>query len=316
MDDDFPVSRHDIQLRRDLVAQGWRDRDIARAVGRGDLTKVRYGAYVSSELVAGLDEVGVMRVRSRAVLRTTHELTLLSHQSALAEWGVPLWGLDLNQIHVTRRDRKAGRREAGIVHHRAALTDEQWTEHRGIPIVQPARAAIEVILATRPEVGLVAACGVLSRGLATHADLLATATRAERWPNSLHARIVLARADARLTSVAEARTWHLVHEHRITRPEMQVEVHDAQGALLGIVDFLWRGHGVFLEFDGKIKYQHHRRPGETLDAYLMREKRREEQICAATGWVCMRIGWADLERPVNTARRIRRLLDSRARPAG
>jgi hypothetical protein len=37
-------------------------------------------------------------------------------------------------------------------------------------------------------------------------------------------------------------------------------------------------------------------------------------ICARTGWVCIRITWEDLARPITTARRIRTLLESR-RPA-
>jgi hypothetical protein len=48
--------------------------------------------------------------------------------------------------------------------------------------------------------------------------------------------------------------------------------------------------------------------------FLLREKKREERICQLTGWVCIRIGWSDLETPVATAGRIRRLLSSR-RPA-
>jgi hypothetical protein len=59
-----------------------------------------------------------------------------------------------------------------------------------------------------------------------------------------------------------------------------------------------------------------RQPGETLDEFLLREKRREEQICALTGWVCIRITWEDLARPRLLARRIRKLLQARAaRPA-
>jgi hypothetical protein len=162
---------------------------------------------------------------------------------------------------------------------------------------------------------LVAVCGVLNLRLASLADIREAAGRASRWPNSLSTRLVLARADERLSSVAEVRTWHFFHEHRITRPEPQVEVHDDRGNLLGRVDFAWRRHGVFLEFDGRIKYERHRRPGETLEEFLLREKRREEQICAATGWVCIRVTWADLARPHVLARRIRRLLDSRRAPA-
>jgi very-short-patch-repair endonuclease len=254
-------------------------------------------------------------VRSRAVLRTAHPTSVLSHQSALAEWEVPLWGVSLDQTDLTRTDGKAGRREAGVAHHRARLADDEWTVRDGVPVVEPARATIEVIVAHPPEVGLVVACGVLSKGLASDDQLQAAAARAEYWPNSLHARIVLARADGRLASLAEARTWHLFHAHHIPRPEPQVKVHDEWGVLIGIVDFLWREQGVFLEFDGRIKYLRFRRKGESLEEYLMREKRREEQICLVTGWVCLRITWADLQHPVRTARRIRRVLESRTEPA-
>ena len=36
-------------------------------------------------------------------------------------------------------------------------------------------------------------------------------------------------------------------------------------------------------------------PNESLEDFLMREKRRELRISQLTGWVCIRIGWADLE---------------------
>lgn len=313
--DEFPVSPRDITLRRELIEAGWTDRDIHRQVRAGVLTKIRYGAYVCSELVAGLDDVGRMRLRSRAVLRTAHESSVLSAQCALGEYDVPLWSVDLADTHLTRTDGRAGRREAGVVHHRGKLRGDEWTTRDGVRLVLPARAAIEVVTAHPPEVGLVAVCGVLNRRLATLAEVREAAARAARWPNSLSTRLVLARADRRFESVAEVRTWHFFHEQRITRPEPQVEVHDDRGHLLARVDFAWREHGVFLEFDGRIKYERYRRPGETLDEFLLREKRREEQICSATGWVCIRITWADLERPHVLARRIRKLLDSRRAPA-
>ncbi|HEX2771983.1 MAG TPA: hypothetical protein VHN18_06080, partial [Micromonosporaceae bacterium] len=78
----------------------------------------------------------------------------------------------------------------------------------------------------------------------------------------------------------------------------------------------WRELGVFVEFDGREKYARFRRKNESLEEFLMREKRREERICLLTGWVCIRITWADLERPAATARRIRRILESRRRPVG
>ena len=88
---------------------------------------------------------------------------------------------------------------------------------------------------------------------------------------------------------------------------------DTAGHLLGRVDFAWPELGVFVELDGRIKYELHRRPGESLGDYLMREKRREERICLATGWLCIRIGWADLEHPESLARRLRELWTRRSR---
>lgn len=309
----FVVTPQDIDLRRDLIGRGWRDRDIARAVHRGDLSKVRYGAYARSQLLAGLDGVGLARVRSRAVLRTATPSAVLSHQSALAEYGLPAWGMDLTSTHLTRTDGRAGRREAGVVQHRACLDADEWSVRDHVRVMSLPRAVLEVIVAHRSEVGLVAASTALSQGGVSIEQLRAAEERTELWPNSLNVRIVLARADHRLTNVAEARTWHLFHEQRLPLPEPQVAVHDEHGNLLGIVDFLWRDLGVFLEFDGKLKYRLFRRPGESLDQYLMREKRREELICQVTGWVGVRIQWSDLESPVRTAHRIGQVLESRAR---
>ena len=113
---DFPVHLGDIHLRRDLVRDGWRDRDIARAVRERHLVKLRHGAYVEAGLVAELDEVGMHRARARAVLRTAHPSSVLSHQSALAEYGIGLWGVPWEQVHLTRTDGRAGRTEAGVIH--------------------------------------------------------------------------------------------------------------------------------------------------------------------------------------------------------
>lgn len=307
----FELSPADVRLRRELIAEGWTDRDIRRHVRVGRLARLRYGAYVSADRVRDLDDVGMMRARSRAVLRTAHETSVISHQCALGEYEVPLWGLALEETHLTRTDCRPGRREAGVVHHRATLGRRWWTVRDDVPVVHPARAAIEVVTSNSPEVGLVAVCGVLHQERATLAELREVAALAERWPNSLNTRLVLARADARLTNVAEARVWHLFHEQRVPRPEPQVEVFDDRGNLLGIVDFLWEALGVFLEFDGRIKYDLFRKQGESLADYLMREKRREEQICTTKGWICIRITWDDLQRPTLLARRILAALESR-----
>ncbi len=129
------------------------------------------------------------------------------------------------------------------------------------------------------------------------------------WPHSLTSELVLRLAHPKLESVAESRAFYMFWAEHLPRPEPQVEVLDEAGRVVARLDFVWREQGVWVEFDGREKYKRFRRPGETLEHFLMREKRREELICQLTGWVCVRISWADLERPRLTCQRIRKLLE-------
>lgn len=315
MDDEFPIGIQDIRLRRELLAAGWRDRDIALAVKSGLITKVRYGAYADASLWTVLDDRGRHRARARAVLKTAHPSTVLTHQSALAELEVPLWRLCLDEVAVTRTDGVSGRRERGIVQHSGAIHLEHLTMRHGVPTSTPARAAIETLTTTDLELGYCLLNGLLHLRRTTIEEVKRVAGQSDHWPNSLSVRIALGLADRRLSSIAESRFIFLCYRQGIPLPEPQVEVHEGE-LLLGIVDFLWREHQVFLEFDGRIKYEIFRRPGESLEDYVLREKRREEQICQATGWICLRITWEDLENPVQTARRIMAILAKRRPVAG
>lgn len=314
--DDFPIRSDQIKLRRQLIAAGWSDRDIARAGSAGLIHRVRHGAYVDGDLWRSLDDDRDRhRVRARAVLRTAHPSSVLTHQSALAEHIDSLWRLSLEDVAITRTDGVAGRHEAGIIHHSGGLHLPHITVLNGVPVSTPARAAVEVLSVTDPELGFTVLNAVLTSGRATIAEVKEVAAQTQHWPNTLGVRIAIGLASSKLTSIAESRTFYLFYREGVPLPELQVEVHDAAGRLIGIVDFLWRKNGVFLEFDGRIKYDRHRRPGESLADYLMREKKREERICEVTGWMCIRIGWGDLESPQRLARRIVGVLARRPAPA-
>ena len=300
-----------VRLRRHLLADGYTDQQIRGLVKSGVLHRVRRGAYVSSELWNDCSREDQHRIRCRAVLVAGHPLMVLTHVSAALERGVPVWGIPLDEVHTTRTDAKSSRREAGVVHHVGILEEEDVEVINGVRVSKAARTAIEVSATSTLEASLVVANGMLHLGLMTEEGLCAEAHRLRYWPETLGKHVLLHLVDKRMGSVAESRTDHFFWSQHLPRPEPQVEVRDEFNDLIGIVDFLWRELGVFLEFDGKIKYAQYKRPGESLDEYLRREKLREESICQVTGWVCIRISWADLERPAATARRIRRLLDSR-----
>ena len=68
------------------------------------------------------------------------------------------------------------------------------------------------------------------------------ALAARHWPGSLGTRLVLARADSRLTNVAEARTWHLFFEQRTPGGAEENEVtFTFQGPRTGMASWLADG---------------------------------------------------------------------------
>jgi very-short-patch-repair endonuclease len=74
------------------------------------------------------------------------------------------------------------------------------------------------------------------------------------------------------------------------------------------LDFAWPELKVWVEVDGRAKYGRWLRPGESPTDAVLREKLREDAIREATGWICIRVTWADLADPVRLERRLRRAL--------
>jgi hypothetical protein len=304
-----------VRLRRELLADGYTDHQLSSLVRAGTLHRIRRGAYVERALWDSLSPEDRHRLLCRAVLKTSHPLTVLSHVSAVVERRTAVWGIPLDEVHTTRTDGKGARRESGVVHHVGDLEEEDVEVVNGVRVTPAARSAVEVMAMTGVEPALVVVNGMLHAGTMTRDELEEAARTMRYWPRTLTSHLILAMADERPESVAESRAIFLCHDQRLPRPEPQVGILDEQGREFARVDLAWPAYGVFLEVDGRAKYELYRREGETLDEYLMREKRREERICQLTGWVCLRITWADLENPVRTAGRIRRMLESR-RPVG
>lgn len=181
----------------------------------------------------------------------------------------------------------------------------------GVPVTSATRCVVEVCAITDTERALVIANGMLHLGRTTPDEVRALAHDTRFWPASLNTHLVLRLMHPDIESVGETRTsFHFWKEH-LPRPTPQVEVLDERGRVVARVDFALTEHGVFFEFDGREKYERFRREGESLEDFLMREKKREELVCLLTGWVCIRITWDDLNRPQQLARRIRAVIASR-----
>jgi hypothetical protein len=297
-------------LRRDALDRGMNDRIIRALVASKQWHRVRHGAYVVRSTWEELAPEEQHRVLARAVLRTAASPAVLSHVSAAVEHGAEVWDVSLSHVHFTRLDRKAGRREAGVIQHRGRLTSNEVRTVDGVPTVSPARSLVEVTTMTDVEHGLVIANSLAHGrpGLLEEARTLAS--KMDHWQNTLATRIVLTLADHRIESVAESRAQHLFWAQGLPRFEPQCEVRDGVGRLVARVDFALPELGVFLEIDGRSKY-FERRGSKSLEQVLFEERQREKLICRLTGWICIRISWADLACPERLAREIRAVLATR-----
>jgi hypothetical protein len=303
-----------VVLRRELLADGHNDAAIRRLLTTGDLHRVRHGAYIDGGLWRSLDDADRHRVLVRAVMRTAHPSAVVSHSSSAVEHGADTYDIDLGVVHITRRDGRIGRREAGVVQHRGRLQASDVEMVNGLPVTTPARCAVEVISLTSAESALVTVDSLLHAGKVDREHLITINRALKHWPSTLTAAVVLRLSDERIESVGESRMSYLFHSQGLPRPTPQVVIRDELGREVGRTDFALPEAGVFFEFQGREKYFRYRREGESLDDYLMREKRRIELICQLTGWICIPITWADLEHPRRTAARIRRILATRQHP--
>lgn len=309
MDDPLQlVDPQGVFLRREALEAGYTDKMIAAQRRAGHWHRVRHGAYCLGHLWQAASPEQRHLIVARAVLRLTPGPVVLSHTTALLAHGVAVWGADLRRVHVTRLDQGAGRSEIDVEHHVGVCPGVEVTRVRGLPIVRPARAVIEAATLLTVESVLVSADSALHRRLCTNSDLRSQFESMKNWPGSRRVHVILHHADGRAESPGETRSRFLFWRNGLPRPVLQFHVYDETGRLVGITDFAWPEHQVLGEFDGRVKYSKHLRPGETPADAVFREKRREDRLRSVTGWPVGRLCWEDLATPWETAERFRALM--------
>jgi len=305
--------RTPIWLRKDLLAQGHNDKSIKQMVATGVLCRIRYGTYVDAAAWSSCDEAGKHAILTRAVLKRARAEVVASHLSAAVEWELPFWELVLDIVHVTRLDERAGRREVGVVQHLGELPGDHVVERNGIPVTSAPRTALDCATLLDLERAMALIGDLLHRRLTTKDELCELLEFMKQWPGSLQNKLAIDLADGRCESVGEHRTLFMCWKQGLPRPTPQYKV-EKNGQVVARLDFAWPDRKVWLEFDGRVKYQALLRDGENATDVVLREKEREKLIGRLTGWECIRITWADLRRPEQTAAMIREVL-SRHVPA-
>jgi len=278
------LADHGFLTRPDVLSHGVDDRVLSRAVRDGALVRIGVGLYAAPDFVR-LRPEEQHALRCHAVATRFEGAVAFSHQSAAILHGAGTWGVDLDHVHVTRLDGGRGRHQAGVAHHVSALTETDLVEVDGLLLTTPARTAWDVAIRETTEAGLVIADSLQHLGLTDEEQLLVQARRHAAWRRARHAKLTLTLSDARSESPGESRARYLMREFRLPRPELQVEVRDEDGFLVGICDFGWEEFCHLGEFDGLLKY------GSGED--LAREKAREDRIRALHRGVS-RMVWSDL----------------------
>lgn len=305
---EYLVNGHGILLRRDAVAAGVDDNALRRAVDAGYLVRLRQGVYALAAVWEAAGPIDRHRLLLEGVRLLYDDNVAASHVSACVEQGGPTWGLDLSVVHLTSLTGKGERSAGKVVHHRGTCLASDITRDDQGWITAPARTALDTACLVNQESAVAVVDWYLQTRLTTIQDLRQMHARMTEWPESLGLHRVLALVDGKAESVGETRTRLMCRTHGLPAPIPQYEIRDHNGRLAGRVDFAWPEFRVILEFDGMIKYHRFRRPGETIEQMVMREKQREDLLRELTGWTMIRITWADLARPEATVARILRAM--------
>lgn len=233
---------------------------------------------------------------------------VLSHVSGAIAAGLNVWGADLSMVHLVRRDTVTARRLGDVVHHVGSWSDLAVHDIDGMRVLDPAGCALGLAATNSVESGIVSLDSVYELGFGSPEELHILHRTLGSWPGSKRLQVSLRLSQPGAQSVGESRLRYLCWLGHLPRPTLQFVVRDRSGAFVGTTDFAWPKARVLGEFDGKVKFEKHLRPGEKPSEAAFREKVREDRLREATGWRLIRFVWADLADRRGTIDRLQAVL--------
>ena len=267
--------QHGLITRHQLRDAGFDDRQVRRLLKRGVLVPVRRGVYVEHDLWGSLEpyrEQPLLRIRAARL--TLGGDYVLSHDSSsiVQRLGAPDPTRSL--VHVSRTKVHGDAVRAGVKHHLAPYTPEQVRIVDGLPVLDPARTALDMAR----EHGLVAGvacCDAALRAGVTRSELEEARARMWCWPYSTVMDEALLLADPGAESWLESEARVLVCGLGIGRPETQFGLTD--GHRTAWCDLRVGRH--FFEIDGALKYDDDKGlSGRTPREVLLDEKQRHDFV--------------------------------------
>ena len=279
---------------------GYSENDVGARLRRKEWVKLRRGAYAPATLVSALTAGALHALLVRAVVGNLAGEVFVTGHSALAVRGVPLWGVDLREVHVHRDHGRSSRRDAGVVHHTGPLDQSEVDHLDGLLVASTERGLLDACRSESFEAGVVMADGI-RRLCPFDLDLAFAILEQQRdWAGSIAASQVLRFSDPLAATVGESRGRVLMARIGVPKPMLQHSVRDSRGGLIGVCDFYLPANDTVAEFDGKLKYGRalYEQSGEVKDVdlseVLWQEKRREDLI-RDQGHEVVRFVWSELD---------------------
>jgi len=289
------AARRGYFLRREALRLGIDDKALHRGVRTNRLVRIRQGAYCHVDIWAGMSRQAQYLARSLAAYDLSVGEVSLSHLTALAAYGCPLWNVPLDRTHLTYMGKGTSQVEAGVTRHlRGTLDATEFVERDGRFITSPGWSAIGGLSLMALESCLVAGDWMIGQRLTTQAELWDLKSRLNQYPRTRHLEVAIRMLDGASQSPGESRARYLFWQMGLPSPLLQWEIRDGSGRLIAVCDFAWPDLGVYGEFDGKVKYGRLLRPGQEPGDVVFDEKVREDAIRRETGGTVVRWTWVDL----------------------
>ncbi|GAA4128169.1 type IV toxin-antitoxin system AbiEi family antitoxin domain-containing protein [Nocardioides fonticola] len=296
-----------VLLRRDAVMAGVNDLVLHRMVRSGELVRLRHGVYCDAGAWRVATPEDRHRILSHGVMRLYTSEVALSHVSAALAWGGPSWGLDLSTVHLTDLDGTGQRTRARVHHHVGQCRVEDISRFDDHWITSPARTVLDVAGLVPRDAAVCVADHFIVNRLTTVAELKRALALRGDWPQHAQAALAIDLAREGAESPGETRLRLFFHDLGYRDIRLQHPVQNADGRVFALVDMLVEELGLLAEFDGLGKYLRLRRPGETIEQTVIREKVREDHVREAENKPMLRAIWPDLDRPTELERRVRRI---------
>lgn len=293
-----------VRTRDELLADGWAAREIDRTGTAARLRRVHRNRYVSTAEWSQLWPETRHRIE---VYAATAEMRggagVVSHISAAAWWGLPLFRRVPVEVEFTVRGRLRAATRSGIRRHLDRLDQADVVVRDGIRCTSLERTVFDVARRERAEVAIVCLDAALrtasfSRGqwdaVAEAAWRVRMSDRAREKSGARgirQARWLIEIAEGRSQSPGESVSRLQLTRLGFARPLLQVPVPGPAGRTFW-VDLGLADAQAFGEFDGKDKYlDEAMRSGRTVEEVLLEEKAREDWIRGTTQWRFAR--WGD-----------------------